>query len=60
MRGLRDGLAVGGQLALDIIRESGEVDTVVVDVSLETDKELHVLRRGGLLPVLLHELTAAR
>jgi aconitate hydratase len=59
LRGLQRGVAVGGQLALDIVRESGDIDTVVVDVSLDTDKELHVLRRGGLLPLLLHELTAA-
>jgi aconitate hydratase len=57
LRGLR-GAAVGGQLALDVVRESGEIETVVVDVSLETDKETHILRRGGLLPMLLNELTA--
>jgi aconitase A len=57
LRGLR-GIAVGGQLALDVVRESGEIETVVVDVSLETDKETHILRRGGLLPMLLNELTA--
>jgi aconitate hydratase len=59
LRGLRRGVAVGGELDLDIMRESGSTDTVVVDVSLDTDKELHILRRGGLLPLLLHELTAA-
>jgi aconitate hydratase A / 2-methylisocitrate dehydratase len=58
LRGLRRGLAVGGELDLDIMRENGGVDTVVVEVSLETDKEREVLRRGGLLPMLLHELTA--
>jgi aconitate hydratase len=57
LRGLR-GAAVGGQLALDVVRESGEIETVVVDVSLETDKETRILRRGGLLPMLLNELTA--
>jgi aconitate hydratase len=57
LRGLR-GVAVRGQLVLDVMRESGEIETVVVDVSLETDKEIHVLRRGGLLPMLLNELTA--
>jgi 2-methylcitrate dehydratase (2-methyl-trans-aconitate forming) len=58
LRGLRGGMAVGGELALDIVRENGVIDTVVVDVSLDADKELHVLRRGGLLRLLLHELTA--
>jgi aconitate hydratase len=57
--GLRDGLAVGGQLALDIIRENGQTDTANVGLSLETDNEIRVWRAGGLLPVLLHELTAA-
>jgi aconitase A len=57
LRGLR-GVAVGGQLALDVVRENGEINAVVVDVSLETDKETHILRRGGLLPMLLNELTA--
>ena len=59
LRGLQGGVAVGGELRLDIVRESGDIDTVGVEVSLEADKELHVLRRGGLLPLLLHELTAA-
>jgi aconitate hydratase len=58
LRGLRHGVVVGGELHLDVVRENGGVDTVVVDVSLDTDKELRVLRRGGLLPLLLHELTA--
>ncbi len=40
------------------MRENGATDTVAVAVSLDTDKEHHVLRRGGLLPLLLHELTA--
>jgi len=59
VRGLRDGLSVGGQLALDIIRENGQTDTVSVGLSLETGNEIRVLRTGGLLPVLLHELTTA-
>jgi aconitate hydratase len=58
LRGLRHGVAVGGEVTLDIMRASGDTDTVVVDVSLDSDKELHILRRGGLLPLLLHELTA--
>jgi aconitate hydratase len=59
VRGLRDGLSVGGQLALDIIRENGQTDTVSVDLSLEMGNEIRVLRAGGLLPILLHELTTA-
>ena len=59
VRGLRDGLSVGGKLSLDIIRENGQSDSVSVDLNLETDNEIHVLRAGGLLPVLLQELTAA-
>ena len=59
VRGLRDGLAVGGRLALDIIRDNGRTDSVSVDLRLETDNEIRVLRAGGLLPVLLGELTAA-
>jgi aconitate hydratase len=58
LRGLRHGVAVGGELHLDITRVNGATDTITVEVSLATDKELHVLRRGGLLPLLLHELTA--
>jgi aconitate hydratase len=58
LRGLRRGIAVGGEVVLDIMRQNGATDTVAVDVALDTDKELHVLRRGGLLPLLLHELTA--
>jgi aconitase A len=59
VRGLRHGVVVGGALDLDFTREDGVTHTVVVDVSLESEKEIHVLRRGGLLPMLLHELTAA-
>jgi aconitase A len=58
LRGLRHGIVVGGELHLDVVRENGGTDSVVVDVSLDSDKELQVLRRGGLLPLLLHELTA--
>jgi aconitate hydratase len=56
LRGLHHGVTVGGELALDIMRENGAVDTVAVDVRIDTDKEVQVLHRGGLLP-LLHELT---
>jgi aconitase A len=59
LRGLRDGLAVAGRLALDITRDNGEAETVPVDLSLETDNEIRILRSGGLLPVLLREFTAA-
>jgi aconitate hydratase len=59
LRGLRRGVAAGGEVDLDIVRENGAADTVVVEVSLDSEKELYVLRRGGLLPLLLHELTAA-
>jgi aconitate hydratase len=58
LRGLQGGVAVGGRLVLDLMRENGGTDAVVVDVSLDTDKELDILRRGGLLTLLLHELTA--
>jgi aconitate hydratase len=58
VRGLRQGFSVGGKLSLDIIRENGRADTVSVDLNLETDKEIRVLRAGGLLPVLLQEFTA--
>jgi aconitate hydratase len=59
LRGLRNGLSMGGRLALDIIRENGQTDTVDVDLSLETDNEIRILRSGGLLAVLLQGLTAA-
>jgi aconitate hydratase len=59
VRGLRDGFSVGGKLSLDIIRKNGRSDTVTVDLNLETDKEISVLRAGGLLPVLQQEFTAA-
>jgi aconitate hydratase len=59
VRGLRNGLVPGRQLVLDIIREDGNVDIVNVNLALETDSESHVLRSGGLLPVLLHQLTTS-
>jgi aconitate hydratase len=59
LRGLQNGVALRGQLSLDIIRETGATDCVGVNVQLETENELNIVRRGGLLPVLLQELTAA-
>jgi aconitate hydratase len=58
LRGLRGALAVGGRLALDIVRENGAIDTAEVDLCVETDNEIRMLRAGGLLPILLDELTA--
>jgi aconitate hydratase len=59
VRGLRDGFRPGGRLALDIIRQNGTTDTVSVDLNLEADKEVRVLRSGGLLPTLMREFAAA-
>jgi aconitate hydratase len=60
LSGLRDGLAVRGSLKLDIVREDGPTDTVQVNLNLETSDEIRILRAGGLLQVLLQELTDAR
>jgi aconitate hydratase len=60
LRGLRDGLMPGGRLALDVVRASGSTETVGVDLNLEADGEVRVLRSGGLLPTLLGEFAAAR
>ncbi len=59
LRGLRDGLRPGGRLALDVVRHDGPSDTVSVDVNLDADAEVRVLRSGGLLATLLREFAAA-
>ena len=56
--GLDDGLRVGGRLVLHIDRVDGEIDRVPVDLAVETAHEVAILRAGGLVPVLLGELTA--
>jgi len=59
LRGLSDGLEVGGRLMLDIVREDGATDSIEVDLNVVSDAEIRTLRAGGLLPVLLHEFAAA-
>ena len=59
LTGLREGLSVGGSIKLHIARENGLSDTVDVILNLENDREVHTLRAGGLLQVLLHELADA-
>jgi aconitate hydratase len=59
VRALRDGFSGGQQVILDVVRENGHVDTINVGLALETDNERGVLRSGGLLPVLLRQLTGA-
>jgi aconitate hydratase len=59
LHGLQAGLQVAGKLMLDIVRENGDVETVPVFLSVETENEIQVLRTGGLLPVLLEEFAKA-
>jgi aconitate hydratase len=56
LRGLKTGVVIGGMLTLDVIRESGAVDTIPVGIDLETERERQLLRAGGLFSVLLGEL----
>ncbi len=56
LRGLAEGIALGGTLLLDVHREAGSMDTIEVGIDLETEREQHLLHAGGLLPVLLSEL----
>jgi aconitate hydratase len=60
LRGLKRRPSPGAQLALDVIRQGGQVDTINVGLALETDSEADVLASGGLLPVLLRQLTATQ
>ena len=59
LSGMQRGITVGGQLSLDILRYEGASETIAVNLCLETENEVRVLRAGGLLPVLLDQLTAA-
>ena len=56
LRGLAEGIALGGTLWLDVRREGGSMDTIEVGIDLETEREQRLLRAGGLLPILLNEL----
>jgi aconitate hydratase len=58
LRGLSAGIASGGVLQLDVIRESGATDSVAIGVDLETDRECSLLRAGGLFSVLIREHAA--
>ena len=58
LRGLNAGIAVGGTLSFDVVRESGAVNTVRIGIDLETEHERGLLRAGGLFSVLLRELGA--
>ena len=59
LRGLSNGTAPNGKIDLDIVREDGRTDTTRVDVLLESENEVRILRAGGLLPVLLEEFAIA-
>jgi aconitate hydratase len=56
LRGLSAGIASGGGLQLDVIRESGATDSVAIGIDLETERERSLLRAGGLFSVLIREL----
>jgi aconitate hydratase len=58
LRGLRRGLTLGGRLELAITRAQGDVETLDVDVRIETEREAEVLAAGGLMAVLLDRQTA--
>ena len=58
LNNMQHGITVGGQLSLDILRNDYASETIVVNLRLETESEVRVLRAGGLLPVLLDQLTA--
>ena len=59
LRGLDQGLKVGGNLELDVERDGRTVVTVTLDVRLDTQREADVLKAGGLLSVLFGDLSAA-
>lgn len=59
LRGLAKGLGVGSILQLGIHRDRGAIVWIDVDVRLETAREADILAAGGLLPILLGELTSA-
>lgn len=59
LRELSKGIRLNGTIIFDIMREEGQIDTTEVNVLLETENEVRILRAGGLLPVLVEELTMA-
>ncbi|PWT90926.1 MAG: aconitate hydratase [Proteobacteria bacterium] len=60
LRGLRSGIAPGGVIAVDILRNDADAPmTFNATLAVWTEQEADVLRAGGLLSVLLAELSAA-
>ncbi|MPZ39995.1 MAG: aconitate hydratase AcnA [Rhizobiales bacterium] len=59
LRGLRNGLRLGGSIAVDITRDDGETVTVDAALHVLTVREVDILRAGGMLPILLEELVEA-
>ena len=51
LRGLRDELRPGGLIAVDVLRDDGT--TVTFDAALDvlTEREVNILRAGGMLPM---------
>ena len=55
--GIAGALKVGGTLALCIVRSDGHRETIELGLAVATERETSVLAAGGLVPVLIAELT---
>jgi aconitate hydratase len=58
LRGLRSGIALGGGIAVDVLRGDGSTLTFDAALDVLAEQEVAILRAGGLLPVLLKRFGA--
>ncbi len=58
LRGFDKGLVADGNIIADIVRPTGQTQSVTLGVRLETANEADVLRAGGLLSALFGRLSA--
>jgi aconitate hydratase len=56
LRGLRAGLALGGSIAVEVLRGDLPPVTVLAALDVVAEQEVAILRAGGLLPVLLGQV----
>jgi aconitate hydratase len=58
LRGLRNGIALGGTVDVDVLRRDGPADHFAAALDVMTQNEIDILRAGGLLPMLIGTILA--
>ncbi len=58
LRGLRNGITLGGMVGVDVLRRDGAPDHFAAALDVVTQNEIDILRAGGLLPMLIGTILA--